>query len=37
MEDWLAAEQSELLFGTDPDEWHVANEENVSLFRSAKA
>ncbi len=37
VEDWLAAEQAELLFGTDPDDWHVVNEKVVSLSRSAKA
>jgi hypothetical protein len=37
LEDWLAAEQAELLFGTDPDEWQVSNEEPVLLARSADA
>lgn len=40
VEDWLAAEEAELLFGTDPNEWRVATEQieqEVPLTRSAKA
>jgi Protein of unknown function (DUF2934) len=38
LEDWIEAEETELLFGTDPSEWQVAYEEKPQpLRRSAKA